>query len=102
MPIFLDRIDSAPLQDENFSFSFYSWVSILVDTLNESIDTIQNSFNLLGAPAFTQAQILAMQADVPTPLFDGIFLYCTDHLPDPVYVGRINGALVQFTTTPFP
>ena len=32
---------------------------------------------------------------------DGSIWFCTDHVP-PVYVGKISGALVKFTTNPFP
>jgi hypothetical protein len=101
MAVFLDRIDAAPLADDDFSFSFDSWISVTIDTLNEIIIDIQNQFNGVGTPygptTLTQAQIIALAPN----LNDGVFLYCTDHVP-PVYVGKINGALVQFTTTPFP
>ena len=42
MSVFLDKIDTAPLQSTDFNFEFYSWISALVDTLNETcfgIDT---------------------------------------------------------------
>lgn len=98
--LFLDRIDSVPLEDDEFSFSFNSWVSVTVDTLNEDIQDIQDQFNGIGLPygptRMTQAEILAS-----TTLSDGVLIYCTDHAP-PCYVGRISGALVQFTTAPFP
>ncbi len=32
---------------------------------------------------------------------DGTIWYCTDHVP-PVFVGKINGSLVKFTTAPYP
>ena len=32
---------------------------------------------------------------------DGTIWYITDHVP-PVYVGKISGALVQFTTAAYP
>jgi hypothetical protein len=103
MPLFLDRIDAAPLQDDDFSFSFNSWVSTTVDSLNEIIIDIQNQFNGIGTPygpvTLTQAQIITL--NTAGLLSDGVLIYCTDHIP-PCYVGRISGALVQFSTTAFP
>lgn len=98
--LFLDRIDPVPLDDDDFSQTYDSWVSVMVDTVNEDMSDLQNQFNGIGIPygptRMTQAQILAS-----TTLADGVFIYCTDHVP-PCYVGRISGALVQFTTAAFP
>lgn len=52
MSIFLDRIDSVPLYDDEFSFNFSSWLSVLVDTLNETIVELQNQLNGLGDTTF--------------------------------------------------
>lgn len=52
MAIFLDRIDPAPLQSDDFSFEFNSWLSILVDTLNETITEIQDHINGEGDATF--------------------------------------------------
>lgn len=101
--VFLDRIDSVPLEDDEFSFSFNSWVSVMVDTINEDLADIQDQFNGIGTPygptILTQAQIIVL--NTAGRLSDGVFIYCSDHVP-PCYVGKISGALVQFTTTPFP
>lgn len=74
--VFLDRIDSAPLADDDFSFSYNSWVSNLVDTLNESLNTIQNQINGISlglvAPSLTTAEITALT--MPSDL-DNINLY---------------------------
>jgi hypothetical protein len=74
--IFLDRIDAAPLADDDFSFSFNSWVSNIVDTLNESLNTIQNQLNGISlglvAPSLTTDQITALT--MPTDL-NNINLY---------------------------
>lgn len=51
-----------------------------------------------GIPQLTTAQITAIAPSVP----NATLFYCTDSMPNPVYVGKINGALVQFTTTAFP
>ena len=48
-------------------------------------------------PQATAAFIASIAPMMP----DGTIWYCTDHVP-PVYVGKISGALVQFTTTAFP
>lgn len=83
-------IDAVPVNSDEFSFEFINWLSVTVDILNE---------NLLNPtlPQLTTAQIVAIASEAP----DGSLWYSTDHVP-PVYVGKINGALVQFTTTPFP
>ena len=101
MTIFLDRVDSVPLEDDEFSFSFNSWVSVLADTLNESLETIQNTLNGFSdgliAPSKTAVEITALAGSAA----DGTIWYCTDHVP-PCLVAKINGALVQLTTAAFP
>lgn len=97
MAIFLDRVSSAPLNADDLSDELDSWFSTSVDTLNEIIDDVQTAFNEFTAPRLTQAEIVALAADAQ----DGRFWYCTDSVP-PVFVGKENGALVKFTTTPFP
>jgi len=97
MPIFLDRIDAAPLNSEKFSFEFNSWVSVLVDSLNENLSDIQNTINLFGGQSYTATEINDLF--VAGTLVNGIFLYDTTNN---VYVGMQSGALVKFTTTPYP
>jgi hypothetical protein len=101
--LFLDRIDAAPLDNDEFSYPFNAWIANTIDSLNEIIIDIQDQFNGIGIPfgptELTQAEIVAL--NTAGQLNDGVFIYCTDHIP-PCYVGRISGALVQFTTTPFP
>lgn len=69
MSIFLERVNAAPLSNSNFTFEFNSWVSILVDTLNETIATIQDEINRydngLYAPQFTTAQITTLALTAP-------------------------------------
>lgn len=73
MITFLDRIDSAPLADDDFSFTFNSWISVTVDTLNENISDIQNQFNGLTqgllVPQQTTAQITALIGMNAVPVF---------------------------------
>lgn len=97
MSIFLDRIDAVPLQGESFTFEFNSWAAVLVDTLNENLSDIQNSFNLFIASTYTATQINDMFLD--GTLSDGIVLYDTTNN---VYVGMQSGSLVQFTTAAYP
>jgi hypothetical protein len=98
MPIFLDRIDSfSPALVSDFPFEFKSWIAVLIDTLNASLETIQNNFNLLNASTYTAAEIADLFAN--GNLTDGIVLYdSTNNL----YVGMESGALVKFTTTSYP
>ena len=97
MTLFLDRIDSAPVSDSDFSNLFVQWISVLIDTLNETLQTLQDSINFLEAPNYTATQITTLfgQGDIG----NGILLYDTTNN---VYVGIQNGALVKFTTTPYP
>ena len=99
MSLFLDRIDSAPIINGDFDPQFLQWLWVLVDTLNEDIGDIQNAFNLLSGSGYTAVEINAMQTAVPSQLNDGVLLYDTTNN---LYVGRISGALVKFTTTAYP
>jgi hypothetical protein len=91
MPIFLDRIDSAPINNNEFSFEFNSWVSVMIDTINQDLELIQNSLNGFNdgliAPSFTTAQIAALALTAA----NGTLWYNTDtnHL-----VAKINGVVV--------
>lgn len=97
MALFLDRIDSAPIMNVDFDPQFLQWLWVLVDNLNEDINDIQNAFNFLTATNYTDVEIAAM--DAAGQLGNGILMYdTTNH----VYVGKQNGALVQFTTTAYP
>ncbi len=154
-PLFLDRIDAAPILSDVFEPPFASWLAVLVNVLNEDIQDIQNAFNYLtapnfallseavtltmGSPSFTVAdgtiyrvgqdvigtgipadtKILTIVGNtitltanataggsvtlnfVPTTvtLNNGILLYDTTN---DVYVGMQAGALVKFTTSPYP
>lgn len=97
MTIFLDRIDAAPIINSDFDMQFLQWLWVLVDSLNENINDIQNAFNFLTAPNYTAAEIVTLEAD--GLLGDGIFLYDTTNN---VYVGKQSGSLVQFTTAAYP
>jgi hypothetical protein len=97
MAIFLERIDSAPIAESDFDPQFLQWLWVLIDTLNEVIGDIQDSFNFLSAPNLTAAEIAAM---FTAGDFDnGILLYDTTNNE---YVGMQSGALVKFTTTAYP
>jgi class 3 adenylate cyclase len=95
--LFLDRIDSAPVINSGIEMQLMQWIGLLVDTLNEDIDEIEGLFNLLSASSYTSTQITNMQT--AGTLTDGMLLYDST-LNE--YVGRISGALVKFTTTPYP
>ena len=97
MPLFLDKIDAAPLSNTNFTFEYNSWVAVLVDTLNEIIQDIQDAFNLLPASGYTSTQIASMFA--AGDLVNGVLLYDSTNNE---YVGVQSGALVKFTTTAYP
>ena len=96
--IFLDRIDASPILSDVFEPPFATWLAVLVNVLNENLQDIQGYFNLLQAQSYTAAQIAALNAATPT-LNNGILLYDTTNN---VYVGKISGSLVKFTTTSYP
>ncbi len=62
----LDRVDSVILDAELFSSEFNSWLSVLVDSLNETIQEIQNQFNGISdglvVPQKTTAEITTLAA----------------------------------------
>lgn len=97
MAVFLDRIDSAPIMNGDFDPQFLQWLWVMVDTINEDINDIQNAFNFLSATNYTAVEIAAMNAG--GQLGNGILMYDTTNN---VYVGKQNGALVKFTTTAYP
>lgn len=74
MSVFLDRLDSAPLADDDFSFTFNSWISNVVDTLNENISDIEEQLNGLEDATFitrkTSAQITALISMNAFPVLD--------------------------------
>jgi hypothetical protein len=98
MPISLGRIDTSPIASNTFDAHFFlQWLWVLVDTLNENFNNIQNAFDLLTVVGYTQTQITDM--NTAGQLGDGVVLYDTTNN---VYVGRQNGSLVKFTTTSYP
>lgn len=97
MAIFLDRVDSAPIINSDFDAQFLQWLWVLVDSLNENINDIQNAFNLLTAMSYTAVEIAAK--NVAGDLGNGVLLYDTTNN---VYVGKQSGVLVKFTTSAYP
>lgn len=102
--LILQYIDGAPIQgnEDKLTFELTRWLTTLSDTLNTTIQEVQDAINAvslygLTAPSFTTAQITALAVSAP----NGTMWYSIDHVP-PVLVGKINGALVQLNTSPFP
>ncbi len=82
MSIFLDRIDSAPILGEKFTFEFGSWVTILVDTLNENIADIQAALISTTIVTGTSQDVEANSLYIPTNVALTSF-----QLPDSASVG---------------
>jgi hypothetical protein len=98
MAVSLDKIDSAPIaSNKEFDPQFLQWLWVLVDTLNENIAAIVAGFAILEASSYTAVQIADMES--AGELENGVILYDTTN---DEYVGRQAGALVKFTTTPYP
>lgn len=97
MTIAFDKVDTAPLFSESFGTYFTNWLSVLVNTINQTAENIADDFNLLTAQPYTQTEITDLFND--DLIQNGVLLY--DSTND-VYVGMQGGALVQFSTTPWP
>lgn len=97
MSLFIDRIDSAPIINEEFDPQFLQWIWVLVDSLNQTFTDLENAFNVLTAMSYSAADIASLNA--AGTLVNGVILY---DMTNNVYVGKQNGLLVQFTTTPYP
>lgn len=57
--IFLDRVDAAPLANDDFSFEFNSWAANTIDVLNEVIIDIQDQLNGLNLGTYTTVKTSA-------------------------------------------
>lgn len=97
MALFIERLDSVPVFGNDFTYEFNQWLANITDTLNEDIRVIQDSFNILNAPSYTATEVGTLESD--GLLSDGVVLYDTTNN---VYVGRISGSLVKFTTAAYP
>lgn len=88
MAIFLQRIDAfSPAADSEFSFSYITWLAVLIDTLNGIISTIQDRLNQTSAPQYTTVQITALAVDAP----NGTLWYDTDTNE---LKAKVNGVVV--------
>jgi hypothetical protein len=96
MSVFLDRVNSVPLDSTQFGREIESWLQTLVDTINSTFELIETNLNLNLSQSMTAAQIAAL--DLST-LPDGFILYDSTNN---VYVGKASGALIQFTTAVYP
>jgi len=97
MAYFLDRVDAVPIANNDIDPQFAQWLWVLVDVLNENLSDIENALNLLTAVGHTQAEITSMNA--AGELSNGVIIY---DITNNVYVGRIAGTLVKFTTAAYP
>lgn len=97
MSIFFDKVDAAPVQVLDEHSYYINWLSVLVNTINQALESIEEDFNLLTAQSYTDTEISDLLSD--GLIDDGVLLY--DSTND-LYVGMQAGALVQFTTAPYP
>ena len=68
MSIFLDKVNTAPIVNDNFSYEFKQWVANTIDTLNEVIGDIQTaltSTEVIGA-AVTLFNAVVDSTYIPT------------------------------------
>lgn len=97
MAVVLDKVNNVPMRWEDFPSYFTQWLANTVDTMNEVIQDLQEFIDALPATPYTSTQITDLFTAGSLP--DGVLLYDTT-LNE--YVGQISGALVKFTTTPYP
>lgn len=97
MSIILERIDPVPLEADNFSVEFSSWLSVLSDSLNALIQQLEDYINLPYAPSLTTVQITALSSTWN----NGTLVYVTDTIPPKLLV-KINNVMVQVVTAPYP
>lgn len=76
------------IQDPDQNNFFEELIQTLTDNLSD---------NGWVVPSISSANLAIISPTMP----DGTIWFCVDHIP-PVYVGKISGALVQFTTAAFP
>lgn len=65
MVIFLERVNSYTAAASEFTFEYSSWLATLIDTLNTTIQIIQDTLNQTSAPQFTTAQITTLALTSP-------------------------------------
>ena len=98
MTINLERVDSVPFADEDFSSSFGSWITNFVDTHNETLEDIENGLNAVNGqvmPNLTTVQIAALAPDAA----NGTQWY--DSTLNDIVV-KVNGVLVKLVTAAYP
>lgn len=86
MTAFLERLSSAPVQQDEFSFAFESWTSVLVDTLNEVIQDLEN---ILFLKQELIAPTVALTAEVGATYIIGNDLLTTITLPSDAPQGAV-------------
>jgi hypothetical protein len=82
MAIFLDRIDAAPIINSNFDTQFLQWLWVLVDSLNESLNDIQNAIMSTDVVTDTAQEVEVNSLYIPTNV-----ALTTFQLPDDALVG---------------
>ncbi len=105
--IFFDRVNPAPLLDDDFSYTYSAWVANTVDTLNETISEAQTQINGEGLTTFvtrkTSAEITALiDMNAKPVLPSGLWLDTTigklKFLVTPAVAGVSNGITETVTS----
>lgn len=86
MTAFLERLSAAPLQGDELSFAFESWISILVDTVNEDLQDIEN---VLFVKQELLDPIVALDAEINSTYIIGNDTLITITLPDDAPQGSV-------------
>lgn len=92
MAVFLERINAAPILDLDLTFEFLQWLTTLVDSLNTTIEQIQDGLNAVSnngliVPSYTTVEIAGFAVDAP----NGTMWYDTD-LDE--LQAKVNGVVV--------
>lgn len=83
MAVFLDRIDTVPLLEDDFSFAYRQWVANLVDSLNEVINDIQDLLLSQNIVTETTQDVEVNSIYIPTNV-----ALTTFQMPDECNVGN--------------
>lgn len=93
--IIFTRLDTPPLNDDEFSYQFENWLSVIVDVINEDYTTLENAF-VRGTVTLTGTTTIVLTDNVNTG--DTIFF----SLITPVNPGFLSYTIVDgvsFTIT---
>jgi len=98
IPLYVSNLQSESQDQENYNQQLNLTLQENLGILGFNITPISNA-DLLTTPILDPDT--GEETTVATLAQDGAMWFVVDHVP-PVFVGKINGSLVQFVTNPYP